>query len=212
MKKWKKILVIVLVSIGIIFICFLWILREAFGPKYRNVEIKIDDNRTLHCSETYNADMAAVFYDVDFILEDKTNKNLKLGSCTFGDDNWEKKIKLHNIADWIVLTVSDNSYAKILMTNKCSEQNKDTTLYPIDLRYDSIWKTVHNDNLTLTYTDSSKVDSVVNDKFYFTYEYRIGDNQPFKFYSQTIEYRLDTVTAKLNTIKVNERYERNGNR
>jgi len=98
----EKILVIVLVSIGIIFICFLWILREAFGPKYRKVDIKIDDNRTLHCSETYNADMAAVFYDVDFILEDKSNKNLKLGSCTLGDDNWEKKIKLHTIADWIV--------------------------------------------------------------------------------------------------------------
>ena len=213
MTKWIKIIgITALVLVGGLFICSTWILKEAFGPKNRTFEIKVDDNRTLKCSETYNADMAAVFYDVDFTLEDKTNKTLKLGSGSFSDEHWAKHIHLHTVADWLVLTVSDYSYAKILLTNKFSTQNKDTILSPLDLRYDSIWKTTYDEIPAWTYSGTSKVDSVANDKFYVTYEYRIGDNQPFKFYSQTIEYRLDAATANLTTIKLFERHETNNSR
>jgi hypothetical protein len=213
MTKWIKIIgITALVLVGGLFICSKWIMKEAFGPKYTTFEIKIDANRTLKCSETYNADMAAVFYDVDFTIEDKTDKTLKLGRGSFGDEHWAKDIHLHSIVDWLVLPVSDYSYAKILMTNKLSTQNKDTILSPLDLRYDSIWKTIYDEIPAWTYSGTSSVDSVANDKFYVTYEYRIGDNQPFKFYSQTLEYRLDTATANLTTIKVFERHEKNNSR
>ncbi len=209
MTKWIKIIgITALVLLGGLFICSKWILKEAFGPKYRTVEIKLDDNRTLKCSETYNADMAAVFYDVDFTLEDKTNKTLKLGGGSYADEHWAKDIHLHSIGDWVVLPVTEISYAKILMTNKLSTQNKDTILSPLDLRYDSIWKVTYDEIPAWTYSGISKVDSITNDRFYITYEYRIGDYPPFKFYKQTIEYRLDTATANLTTIKVFERHEK----
>lgn len=213
MTKWIKIIgITVLVLVGGLFICSKWILREAFGPKYRTVEIIIDDHRTLKCNETYNADMAAVFYDVDFTLEDKSDRTLKLGRASFGDEHWAKDIRLHTIADWHVLPVSEYSYAKILLTNKFSNHKKDTILSPLDLRYDSIWKMTYDEIPAWSYGGTSKVDSVTNDNFYVTYEYRIGDYAPFKFYLQTIEYRLDTEKVRLTTTKVFERHEKNNSR
>ena len=210
MTKWIKIIVIsALVLVGGLFICLKWILREAFGPKNRTVEIRIDDNRTLKCNETYNADIAAVFYDVHFTLEDKSYKALKLGSGSFADEHWAKDIHLYTVADWLVLPVSEYSYAKILLTNKFSTQNRDTILSPLDLRYDSLWKATYDDIPAWSYSGTSKVDSVTNDKFYITYEYRIGDYAPTKFYLQTIEYRLDTEKVRLTTTKVFERHEKN---
>lgn len=202
----KIIFITTLVLVGGILICSKWILREAFGPKLRTVEIKIDDKRTLKCNETYNADMAAVFYDVDFTLEDKSNKTVKLGRGSFAHEHWAKDIHLYTVANWFVLPISDYSYAKILLTNKFSNHNRDTVLSPIDLRYDSLWKAIYNEMPDWAYSGTSKVDSVANNKFYVTYEYRIGNNPPFKFYSQTIEYRLDTEKANLITTKVFERH------
>ncbi len=213
MRKWIKIIVIALLILVVgLFICSKWILREAFGPKYRTVEIKIDDNRTLKCAEAYNADMHNVFYNVDFSLEDKTNKSLKLGRGEFIDENWAKDIHLYSFADWIIVPVRGYSYAKILFTNKYSAQNRDTILSPIDLRYDSLWKATYNEIPAWTYSGTSKVDSVANNKFYISYEYRIGDYPPFKLYTQTIEYKLDIEKATLTTTKVFERHEKYNSR
>ncbi|MFY7732370.1 MAG: hypothetical protein ACOVSR_02725 [Bacteroidia bacterium] len=213
MIKWIKIIGISFLGLfGLLIICSPWIMKEAFGPKYRTVEIMIDDNRTLKCVETYNADLHNVFYDVDFSLDDKTNQILKLGKGEFADENWAKDIHFYAFGNWFILPVCDYSYAKILLTNKINSLNKDTILSPLNLRYDSIWKKTYDEIPAWTYSGTSKVDSVAKDKFYVTYEYRIGDYQPFQFYSQTIEYRMDTVTANLTTIRVYARNDKNNSR
>jgi len=49
-------------------------LKSAFGPIEREVILELNDNGILLCEETYNADLADVFYDVKFKLI--SNENL----------------------------------------------------------------------------------------------------------------------------------------
>ncbi len=208
MNKWIKILFIVLLVLVVIIIgCSEWILKNAFGPKYKTVEIKVNETITLKCEETYNADLSAIFYDVDFTLKGENNQTIKLGRGSFNDENWAKDIHLHTLADWVILLVSENSYTKILSVNKVYNNQKDTILSPHHLRYDSLWKSTYNEIPEWTYSGSSKVDSILNDRIYITYEYRIGNYPPFNFYTQMIEYKLDIASASLTTIKVFERHE-----
>jgi hypothetical protein len=208
MTKWIKILFITsLVLVVIILGCSKWILKNAFGPKYRTVEIKVSESITLKCEETYNADLAAIFYDVDFTLKEENNKIFKLGRGSFNDEHWARNIHVNTFADWIILLVIENSYAKMLSVNKVSNQYKDTILSPHNLRYDDIWKLAYNEIPEWTYSGSSKVDSISNDRIYITYEYRIGNYPPFKFYTQMVEYKIDIASASLTTIKVFERHE-----
>ena len=65
-----------------------WFLTEAFGPKYREVEIPISPDRKIIGEETYNADFAAVFYDVDLSLINGQDTT-KLGRTTFNREDWE---------------------------------------------------------------------------------------------------------------------------
>ena len=84
MIKWiPRILLGIIILVVLFLIGANWILREAFGPKTKTVEIKLDSDGTLICNETYNADMAAVFYDVDFKLETTDNEYFELGSGSF---------------------------------------------------------------------------------------------------------------------------------
>jgi len=210
MTKWIKrigIALIVLV-IGLSIITY-WAFREAFGPKYRTVQIQIDEKRTLIGKETYNSDLAALFYDVNFTLVTKNLGEYKLGSGSFSDEHWEKDIKLFDILGWTVLPVKDGSYSKILLTNKVTKTNKDTIFSPQNLLYDSLWKQKYNDIPTWVYSGSSKLDSIIGDRFFITYEYRIGEHEPFKYYRSTIEYYLDNMTGKLKTINIFERHEKN---
>ena len=78
----------------------------------------------------------------------------------------------------------------------------------MDLRYDSLWKSKYKDIPSWTYGGSSKIDILNKDKLAVTYDYRIGDYEPFKFYSQTLEYNIDFKTGNIKTVKVAERKER----
>jgi hypothetical protein len=207
-KSIKSIVVILIALAAIFLIAFRFLIKEAFGPKYRQVSIILEDDRTLIGKETYNADMAAVFYDVDFYL--KTNKAgvYNLGAGTFLDEDWSRHIKVYDLGDWIILPVRNGSYSKILITNKSSHLNIDTILSPQNLRYDKLWKEKYDEIPAWVYTGSSSIDSVVSDKLYVTYEYRIGDYEPYQFYSHTVEHKIDTATGRINSVTIFGRKEK----
>src|SRR4051812_14010023 len=101
MIKWiKRVAITLLILIVVFLLAGIRIFKEAFGPKQKTVTIQVARDSFLKCRETYNADMAAVFYDVDFKLINKGNDTTDLGSATFLVDNWKKNIRLYNIADW----------------------------------------------------------------------------------------------------------------
>jgi hypothetical protein len=205
MNKWLKRILITVTVLSELIIGANWILKEAFGPKHRTVNIKLDDNRKLICEETYNADLAEVFYDIEFSLTDKNKGQIKVGRATYSKPDWEKEIKLIQIDNWLMIPAKENSYSKILLTNQILGIAMDTILSPQELRYDNLWKAKHNDIPAWTYSGSSQVDSVQKNNIYVSYEYRIGDYEPFTFYKQTIEYTLDAKSGKLKSKKVFDR-------
>ena len=109
MVKWIiRIGIVLVILVLVFFIGVSWMFREAFGPKYRTVRIKLDNERILVGNETYSADFAAIFYDVNFTLETKETGTYKLGWGTFSDEHWDKNINLYDIANWIVLPIRSN--------------------------------------------------------------------------------------------------------
>ena len=207
MRKWfKKILIGTLIALFIIVLVGLYIFKQAFGPIKSSRVITIDGNYKLHCKETYNADMAAVFYEVDFTLTSNNGVSIKLGNGTFSNENWYKNIHLYTLPNWFILPVDESNYAKILLTNRNSSLKIDTTFSPLDLRYDGVWKKLYKDIPSWPYYGTSHIDTVIQDKLKVTYTYRIGDYEPFKFYRQTLIYKIDT-SGIITTEKVIERTE-----
>jgi hypothetical protein len=209
MIKWIKRIAVTLIILIVVFLLVAsWFLKEAFGPKHKTVTIQLNRDSFLKCREAYNADMAAVFYDVDFTLINKGNDTTDLGSATFLVHNWKKNIRLYNVADWFILPVKDMSHSKLLIKNKRLDITADTVLSPLELRYDSVWSKIYDDIPAWVYSGSSKVDTIIGRKLLVTYEYRIGLYEPFKFFSQTIEYEIDTLNGRLKTRRAFERSER----
>lgn len=180
-----------------------WFLTEAFGPKYREVEIPISSDKKIIGEETYNADFAAVFYDVDLSLINGQDTT-KLGRTTFNREDWEKNLELIESGEWTLLLIKDNTYFQVLGTSKKTDQTIDTTFSPLELRYDSLWKQENMEIPAWTYTGNTTVDSVKENRFYVTFNYRIGLYEPFEFYDQMILYTMNQNTGEFETTKVFE--------
>lgn len=183
----------------------MWVLTEAFGSKTREVIIELENGRKLICKETHSADLAAVFYDVDFKLKDKNENPVYLGRSTFSNENWSKDIKLNEVGDWILLPVEEWRCAKVLMLQRQTKMTRDTIFSPVDLRYDSIWRYKYDEIPSAFYRGSSGVDAIADNKFHIIYEYRVGDKEPFKFYRQTIVHEMDLTTGAFETKWIFER-------
>lgn len=208
MKKWiKRVAIALLVFILVIPISVMWLFREAFGPKVRNVIINNSNGSKLICNETYSADMAAVFYDVRFTLREINNDVIYLGEMTFSHDDWENDLNYRRYNDWHLLYAN----SKLLITNLTTKKRLDTLFSPLELRYDNLWKQAHDDFPSWPYSGNSHIDTVTGNGLKVSYNYRIGDYPPFKFYSQTIEYKFDTTIGQISTLKISDRKEtRNG--
>jgi len=208
MKKWliKIGLLIIVLVIGHLFAK--WYFKEAFGPNSKNVTLKLPDNKVLFCTETYNADIHSVIYNVDFKLIEDSGDTLHLGQGSYGDTTWKNEVQLKRIGNFYVLSVKDYSYSKFLLTTLDSSRNTDTILSPQNLRDDSIWKSQTGDIPAWVYTGSSHLDSIKQNKFFVSYEYRIGDYKPWKFYIQTVEHEFDTISGKFRTMKIFDRLQK----
>jgi hypothetical protein len=184
------------------------IIKEAFGPNSKNVTINLSDNKVLLCTESYNADMHSVTYDVDFKLIENNSDTIHLGVSSYSDTTWKNDLQLKKIGRFYILPVKDYSYTKLLITSIDKSEKADTILSPQNLRYDSKWKSQTTDIPAWVYTGSSRLDSSRLNTIFVSYEYRIGDYEPWKFYTQTIEHEIDTVSGKLRTKKIFERHEK----
>jgi hypothetical protein len=209
MSKTIKIFLIIVISlIGLIFFVN-YIYRQAFGPTSRTLEIELNDKMVLSCKETYMADLAAVFYDVDFSLLEKNKSITHIGSASFTNQDWVNDIKLKEIENWIILPVKHMSNAKLLMVDLKSKNRIDTIFSTQELRYDKLWKAKYKDIPDWTYDGETHIDSIVENRIYVNYHYRVTQHEKFKFYNQTIEYGLDTRNGKIMTRELSERIKNN---
>jgi len=180
-----------------------WFLKEAFGPSYRDFEIQLSSDKKLIGQETYMADFAAVFYDVELNLVSNSDTT-RLGRTTFNREGWENNLEFLELEDWNLVLVKDNTYFQVLGTNNKRDLKIDTTFSPLELRYDSLWKSDNTDIPAWTYTGTSKIDSITENSFYVTHHYRMGLYEPFEFYDQTILYSMNQNTGQFKSTKIFE--------
>tara|TARA_R110002167_G_scaffold366411_1_gene596186 strand:- start:33794 stop:34291 length:498 start_codon:yes stop_codon:yes gene_type:complete len=135
-EKIKKGCGIALTILIIIIIGFFWMIKEAFGPTYKTVEIEKPFGKLI-CTEQYTADMADVFYDVDFKLLKENLDTLYLGNGIYNEDNWYEKIKLIKIEDWYGIVTAYSSHAKIGLTNEKNKEHINIVFNPLELQNNS---------------------------------------------------------------------------
>ncbi len=205
MSKTIKILLIIVISLTGLLLFVNYIYRQAFGPTSRTLEIELKDKMVLSCVETYSADFAAVFYDVDFTLLEGDKRKTYIGSASFSNQEWTNSINLKKIGNWIILPVKQMSNAKLLMIDLKSKNRIDTTFSTQQLRNDKLWKEKYKDIPDWSYDGETYVDSIVGNRIYVNYHYRITRHEKFEFYNQTFEYTFDTRTGKIMTKELLER-------
>ena len=209
MIKWiKRIFLILLISSFGLALIFIILFKLAFGPVKSTKHISVEGNNILMCKETYEADMATEFYDVQFSLKNKNGSTFDIGTATFYNKEWEKNIHLYILGNWYILPVKEENYSKILLANKFKSLKIDTIFSPLNLRYDSLWKVVYKDIPSEFNYGSSITDTLIGNILTITYSYRIGDYSPFKFYNQSVEYLIDTTKGTLITTRIFDRKER----
>lgn len=200
------------ISTGILILIFSVIglnrmIKSAFGPIEREVVLELNNDEKLLCKEIYNADLADVFYDVNFKLINKDNDILDFGSGTFPNNEWNELIQLKKIGEWLVIPVNGSGYSKLLMSNRVKYQKREIEFSPIELKNNQLWKSRYKENPAWVHRGSSKIDSIVGNNIFVNYDYRIGLYEPFEFYNQTIQYQFDLNEEEIKTIKVFERKE-----
>ena len=165
---------IFLVLLVVFAVAFMWIVKAAFGPSHETVSIDLGRDKTLVGEETFNADFAAVFYDVDLKLVTQNLDTFKFGRTTFHDENWHRSLRLDTVGNWFVLPVKESSYSKLLLANRANKESQDTTFSPMELRNDSLWRAKHDEIPVYLYTGISTIDSIRMNNIFVTYDYRIG--------------------------------------
>jgi len=194
----KKGCLIVLGIMVILTISFLfgakWFIKEAFGTKYKTVEIENSIGKLI-CEEEYNADMAAVFYDVDFKLETNEKQLIDLGKLHFQRENWQKEFELNENENWYYLSSNQSRIYDLILTNKSSNENLSFNIKESKPR--NKWN--KRKNISIDF----KVDSIKQDFIYVTYKYQ---NTEFasSIKSQTVEFKIDRPNNSLNIMKNTE--------
>lgn len=193
-------IVLVLLSLPIILIKF------AFGPLHDLVTIDLGKEGTLLCDETYNGDLAGVFYDVKIILKTSNGKTFNMGTVTFNDEKWDERISVKRIDDWLMMPLDPGSFLQIKMINTTTGQLNDTILKPFDLRKDIVYKHEFKDNPEHLYPGTSRLRDILESGVEVTYEYKVKAEYPTEILvAQKVLYELNKSTGQLETKKVFER-------
>ncbi len=192
--------VLVLLIVGLI-LGAKWYLKEAFGPTYRIVEIDSSIGKLI-CEEEYNADMAAVFYDVDFKLETKDKQPIYLGKLFFQREDWQSQFDLKENEKWYYLSSNKSNIYDLVLTDKISQENLSFDLKSSQPKNNKLWKTQKN-TIGLPYYTTFIIDSIKQDLLYIKYEYQNIEN-PNLIKNQTVEFKIDEYNKSLEIINKSE--------
>jgi len=192
--------VLVLLIVGLI-LGTKWYLKEAFGPTYRILEIDSSIGKLI-CEEEYNADMAAVFYDVDFKLETKDKQPIYLGKLFFQREDWQSQFELKENEKWYYLSSNKSNIYDLVLTDKISQENLSFDLESSHPKNKSLWKTEKN-IIGLPYSTIFSIDSIKQDRIFVKYEYRNNENSNL-IKTQTVEFQIDEINKSLKIINESE--------
>lgn len=206
MNRAFKIILGIISSIIIVIVLLLILFQSAFGPTHKNFKLKLTKDIELFCEETYTADFAAVFYDVDFYIKNEGIKT-KIGSTTFYKDDWQKDFSVFKkINKWFIIKLENTSGDRVFAINICEARMDE--LLKDGIADNQEWKLASD----IKYQSGilfmkERLDSIIGNNFYYEYEFRLGFNEPFQFYKQNIVYELDLATGKLEFKNISEKQE-----
>jgi hypothetical protein len=200
-EKIKKGCGIILIILIIIIIGFFWMIRTAFGPSFKTMEIENKLGKLI-CEEEYNADMAAVFYDVKFELENKENKLIDLGKLYFQREDWQTKFELQENENWYYLSSNESSIYDLILTNKVSKEKFNFNLKRSQPKNNELWKK-EKYTVELPYSTTFKIDSLKQKTLYIKYEYRNRENTEL-IKNQTVEFKIHELNKPLKIINKSE--------
>jgi hypothetical protein len=199
-KKGCIISTIVFLGLLIAFIIYIPVFfRDAFGPISRNVEIDSQYGK-LNCEETYNADMAAVIYDVSFDLMSLSADTISFGPFSFLYENWQDSLELDKIENWYV---AHGKFWDISRIQLVQEMTKESFMYdfdPMELRNIKEWYEVNREIPRAL--GKSKILSINNDTIQVLYSYRLELNPPFEYKNARIDYFFNVENGELNIAKI----------
>jgi len=192
--------IFVLLIIGLLFGAK-WFLKEAFGTTYRTVEI---DNPVgkLICEEEYNADMAAVFFDVKFKLENKEGKLVDIGKLYFNIEDWQTEFELKENENWYYLSSNNSRIHDLILTDKISQENLSFNLNTSQPKNKKLSKTEKYNN-SYQYSTFFTIDSIKQDLLYIEYEYKNNQNS-YHTKKQKVEFRIEKLNKSLKIINKSE--------
>ena len=180
------------------------LLRLAFGPISTSYEIETESGQTIICEQTYNADMAAVFYDIDFYLERK-DSNTFIGSGFYSRENWIERVSTFVVDDWL-LVKTENSFdekgLKLVGLNLKTKNRIDTIFSAGTFTNDAIWQKQNEIHSTQSEVAEIKMDSVDAQSIYVTFKYRNLYPNPPDILSATFKYRINNLKGKLETVEI----------
>jgi hypothetical protein len=181
-------------------------LRLAFGPLHDSITIDLETEGKLICDETYNGDFADEFYDVNMVLETASGKKYHVGSVTFHDQDWSKKINVRRTGDWLFIPLEPENFVQVKMINTVSGQLNDTTLMPFDLRKDLLYKERFKDRPDHLYPGTSKITDISDHMIVVSYEYKAKAEYPTEILvNQRVVYEINQTEGKLQTKEIHER-------
>jgi hypothetical protein len=200
-EKIKKGCGITLIILIIIIIGFFWMFRTAFGPTFRTVKI---DNPVgkLICEEEYNADMAAVFYDVDFKLETGEKQIIDLGKLYFQKEDWQTEFDLKENENWYYLSSNHSNIYDLVLTDKISQENFSFDMKSSQPENKELWKT-EKYSIGFPYSTNFTIDSIKQNSLYVKYEYRNNKNSKL-IKNQSVEFKIDKFNKSLEIINKSE--------
>tara|TARA_B110000211_G_scaffold229393_1_gene287097 strand:+ start:643 stop:1260 length:618 start_codon:yes stop_codon:yes gene_type:complete len=196
-EKIKKGCGIAIITLIIIIVGVFCMVRTAFGPTFRTVKI---DNPVgqLICEEEYNADMAAVFYDVDFKLENGEKQIIDLGKLYFQKEDWIKEFELKENENWYYLSSNNSNIYDLILTDKISEENFSFDMKSNQPENKELWKT-EKYTIGLPYSTNFRIDSLKQNSLYVKYEYRNNENYNL-IKNQSVEFKIDKLNKSLQIV------------
>ncbi len=192
--------IFVLIVIGLLFGAK-WFLKEAFGTTYRTVEI---DNPVgkLICMEKYNADLAEVFFDVEFKLETKEEKLIDIGKLNFRIEDWQTEFELKENENWYYLSSNNSRTYDLILTDKISQENLFFSLNANQPKNKNLSKTEKH-SISYQYSAFFTIDSIKQDLLYVEYEYK-NDQNSYYTKKQKVEFRIEKLKKSLKIINQSE--------
>lgn len=194
-----------LVILIILFIGFFWALIEAFGEEKYTVTIDQNIGGKLICDVTYSADLQSWYYFIDYKYIDPKGNSYDFGNGLYQGTDWDENDQLFHFKNWTILpTETDFGSIKFFSMDLNSGIKTEFVIEPHSIHEDSLWKSKDIESILMWSPSEVKLDTIINNKIFIEYTYRIDRENVSNLGTQLIEYEIEEKSGVPRMISVKE--------